>query len=434
MSLARTARAPTPTTVPRVARGWLRPSTARSSRVGTRVELALASFGLFICTGLPERLVPSEFRLVKHAFYAWIMCLLLLRWRATLRVATRDLALCCFAILLVSSALWSELPVWAFKRGAVMLQTTAFGLYLASRFSLSQQLRALCFVLTLLLAALAASALLDPVGAFASPGHPGAFRGPLVHKNHEALLMALAIPALLIQIRDAPRQRALFGAALAAALVFLVLAQSLGGRLVAAMLGAVVAAHSLLRPPRAWLLLVPTLVVALGTAAAVGGLLDGVLVALGKDTTLTGRTEIWEQTLKMLAERPLLGHSTASFWQLRIVASTGVWFSNAHNGYLQLLIDLGLIGFVTFVLQLLVSLVRSLAFAQRPEPAALWPYCVTALVLVYNLVEVSVVEENSIVWVLYVSASFAVRSPGLRRPSLVDRPASLARSARAVRA
>jgi hypothetical protein len=42
----------------------------------------------------------------------------------------------------------------------------------------------------------------------------------------------------------------------------------------------------------------------------------------------------------------------------------------------------------------------------------------TACVLVYNLIEVSVVEENSIVWVLYVAASLAVRSPAPRRPAL----------------
>jgi O-antigen ligase len=125
----------------------------------------------------------------------------------------------------------------------------------------------------------------------------------------------------------------------------------------------------------------------------------------------------------------------ASFWQLDIVEQTGIWFSNAHNGYLQLLIELGLIGLAIFGFQLLSTLVRSLRWTQlRPgDRAALWPYCVAAFMLVYNLFEVSVAEENSIVWVLYASASFAVRSPKVRRPAVFELHPSGTHASRGVR-
>ena len=130
--------------------------------------------------------------------------------------------------------------------------------------------------------------------------------------------MALTIPALLLQIRGTPARRVLFGIAVASAVLFLVLSRSLGGMLVASMLcrgrGDRIGCA---RPPRKWLLLLPTLVVALGTIAAVAGLVDRILVAVGKDPTLTGRIEIWEATWLLIAERPLLGHSMASFWQLK---------------------------------------------------------------------------------------------------------------------
>ncbi len=45
--------------------------------------------------------------------------------------------------------------------------------------------------LVLTLVVFGASALLDPVGAFATSGYEAAFRGPLVHKNEVARLMAL---------------------------------------------------------------------------------------------------------------------------------------------------------------------------------------------------------------------------------------------------
>lgn len=434
MSLPTAAAGSTPCSHGRGIRPGVRVGGPRSQVSSARAELFVASFGLFLCTGLPENLAPSEFRLVKHAFYALIMGLLLLRWQATLRVATRDWALCLFAGLLLSSALWSEQPAWAFKSAAVIVQTTGFGLYLASRFSLDEQLRALSGVLVLTLLAFVASALLDPVGAFATPGHEGAFRGPLAHKNEAGRLMALAVPVLLLRIGTAPRQRVLVGCALAVAALFLVLSRSLGGLLVAAMLCSVVVVHRFLRPLGAGILLLPTLAVAVGSAAAIGGLLDGVLTALGKDPTLTGRTEIWSHSMRLLSERPLLGHSMASFWQLDIVERTGIWFSNAHNGYLQLLIELGLVGLAVFVFQLLTTLLRSLRWAQLRDRAALWPYCVAAFVLVYNLFEVSLAEENSIVWVLYVAASFAVRSPAARRPAVVEAHPPRTHASRGVRA
>ena len=419
MSAPRAFRAPTPILrqaeplrIPRAdTRALAIPATP------AQPELLLACVGLFICTGVLAAIAPELFRLAKHVFYAAILVVVLLRWRASLQVALRDLPLCAFVALLLSSAFWSELPIWALKRGAVMLQTTAFGLYLASRFTPAEQLRALSYVMVALIASFGASALLDPATAFSSPGHPGAFRGPLVHKNHVALLMAVAIPALLLQIWSASRQRWLFLPALAAACVFLFLSQSLGGILVATMLCSLVVLHGTLGRRFAGWIALPVLGVVIGAAAAATGWLDPVLVALGKDPTLTGRTQIWEESVAILATRPWFGHSMVSFWQLDIVARTGIWFSNAHNGYLQLLIDLGLVGLVIFVFQLLTSLVRSFSFARRRVPAAVWPFVIAACVLVYNMIEVSVVEENSIVWVLYVSAGFAVRTPALRRPA-----------------
>ena len=94
-----------------------------------------------------------------------------------------------------------------------------------------------------------------------------------------------------------------------------------------------------------------------------------------------------------------------------------MWFPNAHNGYLQLAIELGLVGLGLFALQLSTTLVRSLAWARQRDRAALWPCCVAAFVLVYNFWEVATVEESSILWVLYVSASFTVRARVVRRAS-----------------
>jgi O-antigen ligase len=381
----------------------------------SRAELFLAGLGLFLCTGLPGSLLSVEtFRWAKHGFYAVLMLLLVVRWQSSLRVAARDWALCVLLALLLVSTLWSDLPVWALKRGAVILQTSALGLYLASRFSVEQQVRTLAWVFLLTLGICAVSMPLDVAWMIPGPGQGEAFRGPLYHKNAIGRLMSLAIPVLLIQTQLSSRERRMWWLAVVAAAVMLVLSHALSGLLVAGMLCSVVLLHPLARRRGRTVLLLPVLVVALGALAATEGWLDPLLAALGKDPTLTGRTQIWELTLRQIAERPLLGYSIASFWQLSSVAKIGAWFPNAHNGYLQLLVELGAVGFLIFAVQLITTLVRSLVLAQRRGGTALWPYCVAAYVFVYNLAEVSLMEENSIVWVAYVSASLAVRSRGRR--------------------
>jgi len=380
---------------------------------GPWLEPCLAFVGLLLCSGLPEALWSSAFRPLKHVFYAAILALIALRWRASLRVAARDWGLCFLTLLLFASALWSDEPTWAFKRAAVMAQTTAFGLYLASRFALGDQLRLFALVVAIALVAFAASALFDPAWAFAGSGYNAAFRGPLPHKNQVARLMVLAIGALLVLWDGSVLRRGWLALGLAGSVTFLVLAKSLGGTLAAVMLGSMILAQRGLRSR--WALALPPLVIVLASLAASSGLLDGLLFAVGKDPTLSARTEIWSNSLELVQQRPLLGLSIASFWQREIVEDTGMWFPNAHNGYLQLAIELGLVGLGVFVLQIGTTLVRSIAWARRPDRAAIWPCCVAAFVLVYNFWEVAIVEESSILWVLYVSASFAVRAPVARR-------------------
>jgi len=154
----------------------------------------------------------------------------------------------------------------------------------------------------------------------------------------------------------------------------------------------------------------------MAAAAAVLGLADGVLVLLGRDPTLTGRTEIWRDVLPVVLERPLLGHSIVSFWQHDIVAKTFHWFSSAHNGFLQQAIELGLVGVALLLLQIFSMLSRSMRwFGRQAEQEAIWPICMVSLFFLYNFSEVVLMKENSIVWVLVVAASLGVRRAAVRR-------------------
>ena len=161
--------------------------------------------------------------------------------------------------------------------------------------------------------------------------------------------------------RSGRLQRALGGAVAAACLVL-----SRSSTSMAATVFVVLLVFGLMRSPQAlrpyWpyligLLVAMFLLYTLATLRLIPGL--GTLVAsiallTDKDTTLTGRTEIWSIVLDHIAYHPLLGTGYAAYWTAGPVAGTesyafmwrmGTFYpGSAHNGYLDIANDLGWIG------------------------------------------------------------------------------------------
>jgi exopolysaccharide production protein ExoQ len=83
---------------------------------------------------------------------------------------------------------------------------------------------------------------------------------------------------------------------------------------------------------------------------------DVILDFLGKDSTLTGRTELWYLVDIDIAQRPLLGWGFDAFWALgnpaanEISASLGWHVPEAHNGLRELLLQVGAIGTSLFAI------------------------------------------------------------------------------------
>jgi exopolysaccharide production protein ExoQ len=114
----------------------------------------------------------------------------------------------------------------------------------------------------------------------------------------------------------------------------------------------------------------------------VGG---GVLEGMGRNSTLTGRTEIWRLVLS-IAGNPLIGTGFESFWlgdRLNKVWDI-YWFhlNEAHNGYLEVFLNLGWIG-ITLLAVMMMTGYRNIisSFQQNPEEAGLrLAYFITATI------------------------------------------------------
>jgi len=137
---------------------------------------------------------------------------------------------------------------------------------------------------------------------------------------------------------------------------------------------------------------------------------DAFTEALGRDITLTGRTELWQELLR-LAVDPVLGAGFESFWlgdRMANLWNLYWWRPNqAHNGYLEIYLNLGWIG-VALLVGLIVrgysGVIRTLHY--DPELGRLKLAFLTAAVL-YNFTEAAF-KGMHLVWIAFLFAAIHV--------------------------
>jgi exopolysaccharide production protein ExoQ len=145
-------------------------------------------------------------------------------------------------------------------------------------------------------------------------------------------------------------------------------------------------------PPKARvaLLLLTFLFTIFAVAAAMSDLdYGGVLNYLGKDTTLTGRTLLWQHAADAIADRPLLGGGYEAFWQVGNWSAEQLWLYSYvpnkygyhfHNTFLEVAVDLGLVGLGIFVMLLALTVLRIIARLFASKPAAEQMFAMTLFI------------------------------------------------------
>ncbi len=83
-------------------------------------------------------------------------------------------------------------------------------------------------------------------------------------------------------------------------------------------------------------------------------------------TSLTGRTDLWKECLRMFASRPLFGHGFVASRALLLQVFT--WAGEAHNALIESLLDLGLIGATSLFVPFGSAVIGSLKRLNRWRP------------------------------------------------------------------
>lgn len=133
------------------------------------------------------------------------------------------------------------------------------------------------------------------------------------------------------------------------------------------------------------------------------GIYASTIALLGRDPSLTDRTEVWADALS-LADSPILGAGFEAFWlgpRLEVMWSKWWWQPNqAHSGYIEVYLNYGLVGLAIFAIMLLTTFHKiSARFFTDFEFARLRMGFFFAI-LVYNYTEATF-KAVHLVWTLF---------------------------------
>jgi len=397
------------------------PSVLTLPKFGRRVEVVLLLIAMFLFSGglLGPLLVPEPtaegsplLRSLFYPVYALTFLLMLLRPWSTANALGRCLLLLIPVGLALASIGWSIDPDATLRKAVALLMTTLFAIYVASRFDWVEfiELFAALFLILALLSIF--SALFLPDIGIMSEVHPGAWSGIYWEKNQFGMNMAkgahLAACAMIFQ----PKRRWFWGAAFI--LIFILVLLSTSMTSLVALLLAVIGMLGIylirLGPQVAFPLLYISIVLGVGMFLAVELYPEFMFSLIGREPTLTGRTDIWVALFDQIRHRPWLGHGYAVFWlddtgPAYWVRQQAQWMvPTAHNGWLETWLSIGLVGVISFALAYVTALFLAVRGLLRGK-IAYWALVSTLVFLLFSMSESNILQQNNLGWVLFAATA-----------------------------
>jgi O-antigen ligase len=351
----------------------------------------------------------AEWRLVLAIAYFGVILVLVPWYREIIFVLRRNWPLVALVFFAFLSSFWAEMPDLVLRRSMGLFGTTLLGIALAMRFSLQDQLRMLRSLFRILAVLSVACVVLLPAYGISSEGE---WMGVFGHKNALGSAMGLA---LLVEWQLPVATRLSKVLKILAMLLYVVLLRNSDSITPAtALVGAVILleiykfAVLRLRVPLYAVFLI-TVVLASVCFSLVAENGDTVAGVLGRSPNLTGRTEIWSLVLSFIPQRPFFGYGYSGFW---LGASPESFVVNrimggpimySHNGYLETLLTLGVIGLLLTLILLGTGMKRALYFSkQRLLGKELWPLAFLLYFVLRNLTECTILVQE-MEWAICVS-------------------------------
>lgn len=356
---------------------------------------------------------------ISVVIYIITFILLAMRWRRSLATFSRNMFLWVLLIVVCFSYFWSINPSQTLRFSIYVIGTTGFGLYLATRFSLTEQMKLLGWTYGLLLTLSLLFAIGLPKYGIMGGIHEGALRGVFTHKNQFGAFMAPGGVIFLLNALKGERFSWLYWGLLILNCGAMVMSQSTTALGTFGLMLILCIIYRMFRWRYEVMILATLAVTIIGFVGLVlfTGYIgsDSLLSSLGKDTTLSGRTYIWQYVWDQIQLKPWLGYGMTAFWNglegpsgyIQYAMRIGVIY--AHNGFLDLWLSIGIVGLGMFMISFFTTTAQSLALLRQTNtPEGFWPLLFLTYILLSNLTEGTISNLNSSFWAIYVAISYSL--------------------------
>jgi exopolysaccharide production protein ExoQ len=345
-----------------------------SRRLIEKGEIGIAIFWLLYFMGV-EFPPPIPESLVNALSYPFIAILIALHWKRLSWVATRDIILLIIVGYSFASFFWSVAPALTLNANRGLLRNVLFGAYLATRYSIKEQMKILAWVFGI-------AGILSVIAALAIPSYGiseklsqgGAFTGLFPYKNYLGYTMVLgAVTFLILSFQERKKPSLLFWSGFC--IIVMLLARSSASLVCLLFLLSLMPLYQLNNLKyRQRVILICFVLILVGTIVTfVLSNLETILVdILGESVEFSGRTPIWTLIIeKVIEERPWFGYGVNAFWKSNagsyVISNT--WASdsletvleqsfNFHSAYVPVFASLGFLGLLLYVINTITVFIR----------------------------------------------------------------------------
>ncbi|MTJ14891.1 O-antigen ligase family protein [Anabaena sp. UHCC 0187] len=368
--------------------------------------------------------IPSAVEKALNALsYLIVLILVISQGKRIIYVLTRDVSLLLLVMLALLSNLWSQVIDITSLHSRSLLRTTLFAVYLASRYTPVEMIRLLSSSMGIsIIASLSLGITMPSIATEVLRGDV-TWRGIYAFKQYLGRVMAISSVVFLIKSLDKKYNQWLAWLGLGSSLLLILLSQSKTSLILFTTALLILPVYKIFTQSAKLrtILLIFFAILCISMVTIILPNLEFILVdLLGKDMEFNGRTPVWTLSLEKGLERPLFGYGYAGFWQsddaLYVLNNTwgGLIFAktgdfHAHNGLLDLFMQLGFVGLGLFMISLIslcYRVIKIIIITKTLE--SFWMLQIILIKIIFNQVEViTILSPSNIFWILYVYIAFS---------------------------
>jgi exopolysaccharide production protein ExoQ len=351
--------------------------------------------------------------------YVIVFLLVAGRWKRIAFVFTSDKILVFFFLIALASVFWSNFPDETLTHLKGLVRSTIFGAYLATCYSFRGQIRLLYWTVSISIILNIIICLTNPSYGIGMANGVMTWQGFYAFKQYLARFMTIGITIYLFDLFRNKKNYYLSLLGIILSIFLIIMSTSKTALILVLLMVCLLPLHKVAKQKSSSrIVILFSITVLLGSIICLLVVnLETILVdILGKDIEFNGRLPLWNLAFEKILDRPFLGYGYAAFW----ISDAGydifkhTWANLAvdgnknfhiHNGYIDLTLQLGLIGFFTLIVSIFTILKRVIyLLISTKTRESLCMLQIMAIIMVVNASEViTFLSESNILWILYVS-------------------------------